>query len=54
MLRHLLVDPDALHAPFSRQSEVLVPCQGNNSPDSMAGNGNMGICSGSTLQWTVR
>lgn len=54
MLLHLLVDPAALHAPLPTQSKVLVLHQGHNSPNSVAGDGYMGICSGATLQWAFR
>lgn len=54
VLLDLLVDPVTLHAPLSTQIEVLVPRQGGNSPDSVASDGRLGVCSSSTLQWAFR
>lgn len=51
MLFDLLVDSVALHVPLSTQSEVPVHRQGRHSPDSVASDGHLGVCSSSTLQW---
>ena len=54
LLFHLLADPVSVYAHLSTQSEVFVPRQGGGSPDSVASDGHLGVCSSSTLQWAFR
>ena len=54
MLLHLLADPVALYVYLPTQSKVFVLGQGRHSPDSVASDGHLGVCSGSTLQRAFR
>lgn len=54
MLLHLLADPVSLHAHPTTQSEVFVLRQGCDSPDSVASNGHLGVCSRSAIQRAFR
>lgn len=54
MLFHLLADPVAVYVHPPTQSEVFVLDQGRHSPDSVASDGHLGVCSGSTFQRAFR
>lgn len=54
VLLHLLADPVALHGRLPTKSEVVVLGQGRGSADSVASDGHLGVCSGSTFEWAFR